>query len=86
MSSFELTTLVVIGTDYICSCKVKYYTITKAPILKDNKYIFTCVHIVRNVKQMNIKDVSVDFLCSLVTPGKVNLMYIGDSLCVPLGH
>lgn len=51
--------------------------ITKAPILKDNKSIFTCVHIVRNVKQMNIKDVSVDFLFSLVTPGKVNLMYIG---------
>jgi hypothetical protein len=27
-SRFELTTLVVIGTDYICSCKSNYHTIT----------------------------------------------------------
>ena len=30
---FELTTLVMIGTDYICSCKINYHTITTAQIL-----------------------------------------------------
>ena len=32
---FELTTLVVIGTDYICSCKSNYHTITTTIIRVD---------------------------------------------------
>ena len=39
MNGFELTILVVIGIDYIGSCKSNYYAITTttAPII--NKYI-----------------------------------------------
>jgi hypothetical protein len=36
-ADFELATLVVIGSDCICSCKSNYHTITTAP---HNKYIY----------------------------------------------
>jgi hypothetical protein len=40
-AGFELTTLVVIATDWIDSCKSKYHTITKAPIFFC-KFVWKC--------------------------------------------
>jgi hypothetical protein len=51
---FELTTLVVIGTDYMCNCKSNYHTITTTTLSKDtihqgslwfkiSRFNYTCV-------------------------------------------
>ena len=37
-SRFELTTTVVIDTDYICSCKSKYHRITATTVPDMNKF------------------------------------------------
>ena len=55
-AGFELTTLVVIGIDYICSCKSNYHTImtTTSPKIKEKNSYLLFIHVCFHVKFLKI--------------------------------
>ena len=73
MNGVELTTSVVIGTDYTCSCKSNYHTITTADITVFIYLILQGLHCLI-IKILYTKDTSIDNM--FITKNKLTYYYI----------